>query len=123
MSQAGDAGGNGAAKPHPQTRAAQRFDIRAPAEYRWNGRSGSGTIWNISASGARIEKITTPAVLGTEIRVRSSFFPGSFEAELPGYVVRETELGGFAIRWVNLGERERGLLKRVLPHPVESSKS
>jgi hypothetical protein len=37
--------------------------------------------------------------------------------------VRETELGGFAIRWVNLGERERGLLKRVLPHPVESSKS
>jgi hypothetical protein len=122
MSQTGDTGGK-AAHPDSQTRSAPRFDIRAPAEYRWNGRTGNGTIWNISASGARIEKITTPAVLGTEIRVRSSFFPGSFEAELPGYVVRETELGGFAIRWVHLGERERRILERALPRPAQSPRS
>lgn len=123
MTQTRDPGGRKAAQPHSQTRSAPRFNIRAPAEYRWEGRTGSGTIWNISASGARIEKITTPAVLGTEIRVRSSFFPGSFEAELAAHVVRETELGGFAIRWMELGERERGMLERALPRPIQSSRS
>jgi hypothetical protein len=46
--------------------------------------------------------------------LRLSYLPGSFETELTGRVVRQTE-GGFAIQFVDLEEEHVALLERMLP--------
>ena len=58
--------------------------------------------------------MTAPAAPGTRLTLRSSFYPGSMEIPLRSEVVRETE-DGFAVRFIDLGEREETLLRTALP--------
>jgi hypothetical protein len=83
-------------------------------EYRNDAVHGHGTIWDISASGARIENASEPVDQGATLGLRSSFFPGSFDVELTGDVVRHTE-SGFAVQFVELGAPQIEFLRRVLP--------
>ena len=87
-------------------------------DIRWRTSSGpcqwgSGTIWNLSASGALVEWASTIVDSGTPLRMRISYYPGSFEIELPSEVVRTTPTG-FAVRFMELDTSSRLLLARVL---------
>jgi hypothetical protein len=97
-----------------ERRAAPRVKLRGPTEYRNSGVEGNGTVWDISASGARIEEASAPVERGETLGLRSSFFPGSFDVELRGDVVRHTE-SGFAVQFVDLGAAQIDFLRRVLP--------
>ncbi|MEE9280272.1 MAG: PilZ domain-containing protein [Myxococcota bacterium] len=92
---------------------AKRYDLSGPVEYRGDAVLGTGTIWNVSASGALVERASTIVETGTPLRIRVSYYPGSFEIELPSEVVRTTSTG-FAIRFTDLDESSRRLLARVL---------
>jgi len=101
----------------PVRRAAARFKLRVPVEYRvqFDVTQGRGLLWNISRSGLRIEQATAPVAPGTKIEVRFSFFPGSFETELSAEVVRRTHMGGFAARFCGLAPHQSDMLLRLLP--------
>jgi hypothetical protein len=98
----------------PERRAAPRVRLVAPAEYTNGSTRGEGTIWDISASGARVENASVPVREGTTLGLRSSFFPGSFDVVLQGDVVRHTETG-FAVQFVELGRTQVEFLRRILP--------
>ena len=95
-------------------RGAPRFNLRVPVVYRHGTSTGEGMIWNISTSGARIERASIREAPGTSLLIHASFFPGSFEVELPAEVVRETD-EGFSVRFIELQERELSMLKAALP--------
>lgn len=100
-------------------RAAPRFNLRVPVEYRFPGFRGEGTVWNVSASGARIEWATALVGSGTHVWLRFSFFPGSFATELEADVVRRTETG-FAVQFRELGPSQLDMLRRALPAATEA---
>ena len=104
---------SGGSGPHDR-RVARRFDLRVPVEYQSTTVNGQGTVWNISASGARIENASAFMESGARLGLRASFYPGSFDVVLTGDVVRHTE-GGFAVQFVALGPAQKGLLRKALP--------
>jgi hypothetical protein len=98
------------------TRTAPRFDVRAPVEYQFDDHRGEGLVWNVSASGARIDLAFPPVACGTRIQCRFSFYPGSFATPVTAKVVRRTE-SGFAVQFCDLGPRENRMLLTALPDP------
>ncbi len=101
-------------KGRRQRRVQQRYELRIPVDYQSSGREGKGLLWNISSSGARIEQASVSMQLGTEVRLTLAFFPGAAPVALLGEVVRETE-SGFAVRFLDLGQRVQKLLRVALP--------
>lgn len=101
-----------------ERRQAPRVRLRAPVEYRGRRAQGTGTIWDISASGARLENVSTCLDEGETARMRASFFLGSFDVELKGSVVRHTETG-FAVQFLELGTDQVGLLRSILPEAAQ----
>ncbi len=106
--------------PTDDRRSAPRFKLRAPVEYRAGALQGDGTIWNISTSGVRIENASAPLKIGFRVGLRSSFFPGAFEVELTGQVVRQTP-NGFAAQFVELEAPQAEMLRSVLPQIATGS--
>lgn len=98
------------ASERPQAR---RYELSGPVEFRSDEGLGTGTIWNVSASGALIETASAIVERGTPLRLRVSYYPGSFEVELPSEVVRTTPTG-FAVRFTSLDAASRRLLAKVL---------
>ena len=92
-------------------RTAPRFDVQAPVEYE-NSQNGSGFTTNLSLVGVLIENASTMIPIETEIRLRFSFFAGSFGTEFRGTVVRHTE-DGFAVQFVDMGETQLEVLQRT----------
>ena len=95
-------------------RAALRFQLRAPVEYREGAAQGDGVTWNVSTSGALIECASMQVEPGTELGLHASFFPGSFEVEIQARVVRVTDRG-FAVRFTHLGAPQHKMLRTALP--------
>ena len=93
--------------------AATRYELTGPVEFRCDDQVGTGTVWNVSASGALVERASIVVESGTPLRMRLSYYPGSFEIELPSEVVRTTPTG-FAVRFSHLDAPSRRLLSRVL---------
>jgi hypothetical protein len=102
--------------PTEDTRAAPRFDVRGPVEYRFADHRGEGLVWNVSTSGARIDLAFPPVACGTRIQCRFSFYPGSFDTPITAQVVRRTE-SGFAVQFCDLGPRQNRMLLNALPNP------
>ena len=96
-----------------QRREARRFIIQAPTEYK-NSQTGSGFTENVSISGVRIENASVSIAIQTEIRLRFSFFMGSFDTMFQGTVVRHTG-DGFAVQFGDIGEAQLEVLRRILP--------
>ncbi len=96
-----------------EQRAAPRLSIQAPTEYE-NSHMGSGFTENVSLSGVRIEHATIPMAMQTEIRLRFSFFVGSFDTVFQGTVVRDTG-PGFAVQFGDMGEAQLEVLRGILP--------
>ncbi len=115
----------GNAVPEQTQQRATRVRLRAPVEYRacearaTHGTHGIGTIWDISASGARLEDVSASLEQGATAWLRCSFFLGSFDVELKGSVVRHTETG-FAIEFRELGKAQVGLLRSILPEGAQA---
>ena len=92
---------------------APRFDLRVPILYQAHGARGSGMIWDISTSGARIEVATTDVAPGSLIRVRFVYSPTEPPLLTSAQVVRCTE-GGFAVEFVNMERHAHHLLADAL---------
>ena len=103
-----------------ERRRATRYLIRVPVEYEHYAATGWGTTADVSTSGARItiRDAGRPASIGGDLRLRFSFFAGSFERPLGAKVVRHTH-DGFAVRFGPLDPTQRELLRQALPVPDE----
>ncbi len=95
-----------------ERRVAPRFSVQVPTEYE-NSHKGSGIAEDVSLSGARIEHASISMAIQTEIRLRFSFFMGSFDTVFRGTVVRQTE-DGFAVQFVDMGETQLEVLTKIL---------
>ena len=98
---------------------APRFPVAVPAVY-ISRTSGSGTTFNMSVSGVRVDQVSTPVLVGTELTLRFSIFPGSFDTPFLARVVRHTE-SGFAAQFAELERPQMELLRRALPTEYSSS--
>ncbi len=96
-----------------EQRAAPRSSIQVPTEYE-NSHMGSGFTKNVSISGVRIENASVSIAIQTQIRLRFSFFKGSFDTIFQGTVVRHTG-DGFAVQFGDMGEAQLEVLRRILP--------
>ena len=101
-----------------EKRAARRYLIRVPVEYENHVTMGRGTIADISTSGVRISTRNAgpPLSIGSDLRLRFSFFAGSFETSFGAKVVRHTR-DGFAVQFGSLDPTQRELLRQALPVP------
>ncbi len=100
--------------PPQERRRAPRFSVCSPMEYEDHSETGRGITKNVSLSGVLIEQASSPAPVGANLRLRFSFFLGSFATVFRGKVVRHAE-EGFAIQFASLEEAEREILRRALP--------
>ncbi len=99
-----------------ERRRAPRFDVYVPMEYE-DDAAGRGFTKNVSLSGVLIGQASSPPPIGASLRLRFSFFLGSFETPFRGKVVRQAE-EGFAIQFASLEEAELEILRRALPPGV-----
>jgi hypothetical protein len=97
-----------------ERRAYPRYVLNAPATYRGAGIEGTGTIADISASGALIQPASPSVALGTPLKVRVANHAGPPGPELPSEVVRMTD-AGFAVHFKLRGPEVLYLLRAVLP--------
>ncbi len=100
-----------------EQRAAPRFSVQAPTEY-GNSHMGSGFTKNVSLSGALIEHASISLAIQTEIRLRFSFFMGSFDTIFLGTVVRQAG-DGFAVQFGDMGETQLEVLRRTFQAEFE----
>ncbi len=103
-----------------ERRAAPRFSIQVPTEYaHTNTPAGTGHTENVSVSGVLVERTSAELPIDTELRMRFSFFHGSFATVFTAAVVRYTE-DGFAARFVHLDTAQIEVLQRafVVPPPL-----
>ncbi len=105
------------AERRPERRDPQRYELRIPVDYQSSGRQGTGLLWDISTSGARIEQAPVSVQVGTEVTLLLAFLPGATPVSLRGEVVRQTK-SGFAVKFLPLEGRVRLLLKVALPRAV-----
>ena len=100
-----------------ERRVARRFSIQAPTEYEHAKTPvGTGHTKNLSVSGVLVEDTSAELPIDTELRMRFSFFSGSFATAFTAAVVRYTE-SGFAARFVHLDTAQIEVLQRALPVP------
>ena len=99
-------------------RSAPRYRIRVPVEYENHATMGRGTIADVSTSGVRISTHNAgpPLSIGSDLRLRFSFFAGSFETPFGASVVRHTH-DGFAVQFSRLDSTRHELLRQALPVP------
>lgn len=101
-----------------EQRGSPRFKVRVPVEFSTESGSGHGLLWNISASGARIELPSMMVPRDSVVSLRVSFFPGSFDVKLPAKFVRYTAMG-FALRFTDMDSVQLRTLKGLLPHVAQ----
>ncbi len=97
-----------------ERRAYPRYVLDVPGTYRGAGIEGTGTIEDISASGALFQPASPSVALGTPLKVRVANHSGPPGPELPSEVVRVTETG-FAVHFKLRGPEVLYLLRAVLP--------
>ena len=82
-------------------------------EYGQDAETGRGLTKDVSLSGVRIERASLAVPIETELRLRFSFFLGSFETLFPGKVVRHTT-DGFAVQFGSLDVAQLEMLRTAL---------
>jgi hypothetical protein len=82
-------------------------------EYEDHSETGRGITKNVSLSGVLIEQASSTAPIEATLRLRFSFFLGSFATVFRGKVVRHAE-EGFAIQFASLEEAQLEILRRAL---------
>ncbi len=92
----------------PERRKA-RASVRFKVAYHGPSFEGTGTVLNISKTGALIEDCDRLLMTGIDIKLSFSFFEDSIPIEVPATVVRETEQG-FGVQFTKLSPRTRSVL-------------
>ena len=105
--------------PPQQRPRAPRFSVSVPMEYEDQSVTGRGFTENVSLSGVLIGQPSSPAPIGASLRLRFSFFLGSFATPFRGKVVRHAE-DGFAIQFASLEEAQLEILRTALPPGVDA---
>ncbi len=82
-------------------------------EYGQDAERGRGFTEDVSLSGVRIEQVSLAVPIETELRLRFSFFLGSFETLFRGKVVRHTT-DGFAVQFGSLDVAQIETLRTAL---------
>ncbi len=97
-------------------RVAQRFDLTASVELTSTGgcECGSGTVRNLSTSGALIEPGTMDVPVGTSITVLFTVIADATNLTVTGRVARFTS-EGLAVSFVAPDERFRAVVSQVVP--------
>ena len=95
-----------------EQRREPRFSVQVPTEYE-NCHPGSGLTENLSLSGVLIERVSRSIAIQTELRLRFSFFIGSFDTLFHGTVVRHTG-DGFAVEFGDIDPVQLNVLRRIL---------
>ena len=95
------------AAPAHERRRTLRVAAEFPIEYAGPVFRGSGTVHDISLTGALIVGAQPQLVAGGEVSLRFSFFPDSLPLEIEANIVRETETG-FAVAFRHLKPRVKG---------------
>lgn len=90
-------------------RVRPRVPVRFRAEFSNRRIEGTGTVRNISTTGALIEPANRLPLAGVRITMQFSFLEESVPISVPARVVRETERG-FAVEFLGMTERTRSLL-------------
>jgi c-di-GMP-binding flagellar brake protein YcgR len=96
-----------------ENRRFRRVSVRFEIEYSGRSVSGTGTVQNISSTGALIEDADPPLLSGGEVTLRFSIFEDSAPITIRGKVVRETE-NGFGVEFVEMDPRTRKVLKTAV---------
>ncbi len=99
--------------PPQERRRAPRFSVCVPMEYEDHSVTGRGSTENVSLSGVLIGQASSPAPIEANLRLRFSFFLGSFETPFRGKVVRHAE-EGFAIQFASLEKAQLEILRTAL---------
>ena len=98
-------------------RAALRFSVQVPTTYEnSHDTTGSGLTENLSLSGVLVEHASILIEIQREIRLRFSFFTGSFDTVFRGTVVRHAG-DGFAVQFGDMGEAHLEVLRRGIQLP------
>ncbi len=95
-----------------EQRAAPRVSVQVPTEYE-NSHAGSGLTENLSLSGALIEPASRSIAIQTAIRLRFSFFIGSYDTVFQGTEIRHTG-DGFAVQFGDMDQVQLEVLRRIL---------
>ncbi len=95
--------------PFLPERRKPRASVRFKVDYHGPSFEGTGTVLNISKTGALIEDCDRLLMTGIEIKLSFSFFEDSVPIEVPATVVRETD-EGFGVQFTKLSPRTRSVL-------------
>jgi hypothetical protein len=96
-------------------RAAPRYAMDVPVECACAGTVRKGRLQDISALGARLEKVGIQPAEGTVLALKLALYENSVPLKLEGRVVRHTDTGGFCVQFVNLDVRVERILRTLLP--------
>lgn len=99
--------------PLTERRSAARFDLEGQADYSAVEVEGSGSLHDLSTSGARLDDVTHHLKPGVKLKLRVVLVPGGVPLSLHGRVVRETETG-FAVEFTGNTPRTEAVLKTVI---------
>ncbi len=94
-----------------ETERSSRRQLRVPVEYRARGSRGSGTLWDVSSTGARVELASEPLVEGTKLELR--FLTDRGLVVIWGHVTRCTQTG-FGVLFSSAQENLRALLESIV---------
>lgn len=95
-----------------ERRGAERFRVNVDTLWASATRQRKGTISDISTSGCFV--LTTPEIKVKEPIMLGILFPSGKGVTLTGETVYAVEEIGFAVRFTDLGERERRFLNRLI---------
>ncbi len=98
----------------PERRLARRYRIQVPVEYEQASARESGTTWDVSGSRVAMSHASPSLSIGSEVKLRFSFFVGSFGVAFAANVVRHTP-DGFAVQFDRLGSTHHDVLQQALP--------
>ena len=99
------------------TRAPRR-EVKVPAAFAaGGGMTGNGGVTDLSTTGARIEDADHFPGVGNSLVVSLSPVPGCTPVRVYAEVVRETETGGFCVRFHLADSKQRMLRLMMLSHP------
>ncbi len=96
-------------------RAAPRDALDVPVECACAGTVRKGRLQDISALGARLEKVGIQPAEGTVVGLKLALYENSVPMKLEGRVVRHTDTGGFCVQFVSLDVRVERILRTLLP--------
>ena len=96
-------------------RAAPRYALDVAVECTCAGTVRKGRLQDISALGARLEKVGIQPAEGTVLGLKLALIENSVPMKLDGKVVRHTDSGGFSVQFVNLDVRVERILRTLLP--------